>query len=353
MNPTGNPDQGGDWVLESDGVDARVVYFDEERIEEFEGVLLPPVLTGGSTHYYTEGDGTLIIDPTVQVADPDSANLVSARVTISSGYEDTEDVLDYGGTTFSSIWDPGVGRLMLMGSAPVSAYQSALRTVTYENINTFDPTATAKSIEMVVNDGVDDSTFGAVSDIIVIPVNDPPVITVSGTLEYTAGGGAVVLESGISVSDVDSEEIMAATVAIANYIVGEDHLDFPGYPNIVGTFDTAAGIMTLQVTSSITVDNFEAALASITYENPSTNPSTAQRTVTWTVNDGMDDSAAETTTIYFTRAPEVTAGNLMSYTEEDGQILIDPGIFWRMLTAPCSREQPLLWLKGTVLERMY
>ena len=53
---------------------------------------------------------------------------------------------------------------------------------------------------------------------------------------------------------------------------------------IVGTWVPASGTLTLTGVSSWA--NYQAALQSITYANTSDNPSTAPRTVTFTVNDG-------------------------------------------------------------------
>ena len=46
----------------------------------------------------------------------------------------------------------------------------------------------------------------------------------------------------------------------------------------------------MTLTGSDTLANYEAALRSITYQNTSDDPSTATRTVSFTVNDGDDDS---------------------------------------------------------------
>ena len=84
--------------------------------------------------------------------------------------------------------------------------------------------------------------------------------------------------------------------------------------------------MTLQGTT--TVANYQAAMATITYENSSMAPDTTPRQVTWVVNDGMSDSAAETTTINIVSvnaAPVITAGGTLGYTEGDGTVTVEAG----------------------------
>ena len=64
-NPTGNIQYGGDWVLESDGVDVAKVYFSEPALDNFTGLLVnsPPVLSlshdAGSLDPTFSGDGKL------------------------------------------------------------------------------------------------------------------------------------------------------------------------------------------------------------------------------------------------------------------------------------------------------
>ena len=63
---------------------------------------------------------------------------------------------------------------------------------------------------------------------------------------------------------------------------------------ISGNFDPPT---VLTLTGSATKAQYEAALESVTYNNTSGNPNTANRTVSWVVNDGDTNSAAVTSTI--------------------------------------------------------
>jgi len=133
----------------------------------------------------------------------------------------------------------------------------------------------------------------------VTAVNDAPVLGgAGGTLAYSAGDGPQVIDSSLTLSDVDDTNIESATVSIsANYVNGEDVLAFADTPNITGSWNAATGVLTLSGTD--TLANYRAALESITYENTSATPSTADRTITWLVNDGDDDSAPVTSTVVF------------------------------------------------------
>ncbi len=127
--------------------------------------------------------------------------------------------------------------------------------------------------------------------IAVTAVNDAPVeSTIEGTnLAYTENDAATQITNTISIADLDDTNIESATIQITgNYANGEDLLAFSNTPNITGSWDAVTGTLTL--TGSDTLANYEAALRGVTYENTSDYPSTATRTVSFTVNDGDNDS---------------------------------------------------------------
>jgi hypothetical protein len=116
-------------------------------------------------------------------------------------------------------------------------------------------------------------------------VNDAPVAEASGTLAYTENQAATAVASALTLSDVDSSSLTGATVQISGgYQSGADALAFTTQNGITGSWNATTGTLTL--TGTATVDNYQAALRSITYANSSDNPSTADRTVSFQVNDG-------------------------------------------------------------------
>ncbi len=146
---------------------------------------------------------------------------------------------------------------------------------------------------MVAQDNLGaESTGDVTAQVSVTPVNDAPLVVVTaGSLAYTEGDGAVVVNDSVGITDVDDTNLESATVAIsANYVNGEDTLSFTDQNGITGSWDSGTGVLTLTGTSSVA--NYQAALQSITYTNSSDNPNTATRTVSFTVNDGQDDSAS-------------------------------------------------------------
>ncbi|HEV7487903.1 MAG TPA: Ig-like domain-containing protein [Thermoanaerobaculia bacterium] len=176
----------------------------------------------------------------------------------------------------------------------------------------------------------DGTTFSNISTvtITITAVNDAPVVTAGGTLTFTEGDPATVIDNSITISDNDSPNLTGATVAITgNYATGQDVLGFTNTANITGTFNAGTGVLTL--TGTDTVANYQAALRSVTFNNTSTNPSTLQRTVTWQVDDGggvNNLSAPVTSTINVVStnsAPVLANGSTLTYTENDPATVIN------------------------------
>ncbi len=134
------------------------------------------------------------------------------------------------------------------------------------------------------NGGID-----SISQFILItvdPLNDAPTVTTTGTqLGYTENDGAVVIDSGLTLADVDSTDLTGATVRIASgFSNSEDVLAFTDQLGITGSYTAATGILTLSGTASVA--DYQTALRSVTYENTSELPSTTNRVISFQVDDG-------------------------------------------------------------------
>jgi len=143
------------------------------------------------------------------------------------------------------------------------------------------------------------NTFGAEQSVSTVHVttdaaNDAPTITPTvADLAYTENDGAVAVDGGITVADVDDTNLESATAQITgNYVSSEDTLSFTDQNGITGTWTAATGTLTL--TGSATKANYQTALQSITYTNSSDDPDTSTRTISFTINDGARDSTIGT-----------------------------------------------------------
>jgi len=257
----------------------------------------PSVLASieGGNLDFTEGDSPTVITSTIAISDIDNTLLDSAKVTISSNYLDSEDELafvDAGGITGS--WNSTTGVLSLSGNATLTQYQTALRSVTYENTNAVNPNTAVRQIDFLVYDW-DDPSNTISRNLNIVTVNSSPTLSgISGApLSYTEGTGAVSAPFPVSITDVDDNNMESATIAITNnYFSSEDELGFVDAGGISGSWNSGSGVLTL--TGSASISQYETALANVSYENLSSDPIEITRTFSFTVNDGDNNSNTQT-----------------------------------------------------------
>ena len=124
----------------------------------------------------------------------------------------------------------------------------------------------------------------------------PPVLAASGGTTAHTENVPVVVDSGITVTDVDDTNMESGTVTVGTgYTAGQDVLAFTNQNGITGSWSAP----TLTLTGSATKANWQTALRSITYNNTSDTPNTGNRTINFVVNDGNSDSntAAKTVSV--------------------------------------------------------
>ncbi len=260
-------------------------------------IILPntPPLLGGTTPDVTYSTTPVILANSITVSDSDDVNLEGATIAITTGLVTTEDQLlftNQNGITGS--YNASTGVLTLTGTSSVSNYETALRSIQYNNTAAL-PNTTNREVTISVSDGSDSSNPVAITILIVPPVNVAPVLGGS-TPGVTFSTGAVVVASAVSVSDSDDTNLEGAIIAItAGLAPSEDQLLFTNQNGITGNYNAISGILTLSGSSSIA--NYQTAIRSVQYNNTATTPNTTNRSVTLSVTDGTDSSNSLTVTI--------------------------------------------------------
>lgn len=149
------------------------------------------------------------------------------------------------------------------------------------------------------------SSTTAIAVVEVTPVNDAPVATLPTTASgFTENGTPDALFSTLTLNDIDNAQLSGATVTIASPVAG-DVLNFTTQNGISGTY--SAGVLTLS--GSASVADYQAALRSVTFSNPSETLTNGSRTISLSVNDGQLNSTAVTATVTVTGvndAPTIT-----------------------------------------------
>lgn len=282
-----------------------------------EGAAAPPAVTTTVTALgYTENAAATAVDPGLAINEPEADDILGATVRIVGNYQSGEDVLAFTDQLgINGAWNPGTGILTLSGTTTAAGYETALRTVTYQNTSDA-PDPSTRTVQIVVTDANSESG-SATRDIVVTAVDDPlDVTTTGGSLAYSEGAAATAVDTGITVVDLD-HDVTGATVRITgNYVNGEDVLAFTNQLGISGSWDAGTGTLTL--TGTTTPAGYQTALRTVTYANAGENPSTLPRSVTFTVTTpGNSDNGVRVIAISAVNdAPD--AGGATTVTDPGG-----------------------------------
>jgi large repetitive protein len=290
-------------------------------------VHVAPVVTAGATATFTGGGSAVPLDGALSVNDVDSGGTL-AGATVSIGSFISGDTLNFTNQNgITSSYNAATGILVLSGTTSAGNYQTALDSITYSFKANGDPTGggshTARTISWSVTDGSTSNGNSNTATSTLDTVHVAPTVSAGATVFYETGtSAAVVLDSTLTVSDVDSGgNLSSATVSIGNgFDSGHDVLNFTNQNNITGSYDSSTGILTL--TGSDTIADYRAALESVSFSTSST--SLLPRTIDWVANDGS--STAATSTVEVINGPQVTAGATVTYTQGGGAVALDPAL---------------------------
>jgi large repetitive protein len=302
-------------------------------VNDVTAFLLPPVLTAAPVVTTSAGatahtQGTpVIVDGGITVTDADNANLFSATISITGNFQSAEDVLqftDQNGITGS--YNPATGVLTLSGSSTVANYQTALRSISYNNTAVI-PNTSNRTISFRTNDGAVNSNI-ATKTVTVTALNPAPVVTTSGGNTSFIQGTPVVVDGSITVTDANNANLVSSTVSITGgFQSSEDVLQFTNQNGITGNYNSSTGVLTLS--GSATVADYQTALRSITYNNTSATPNTANRTISFVVNDGTVSSNTATKTVTITAtnaAPVITSSAGITAHTQGTPVIVDGAI---------------------------
>ncbi len=203
-------------------------------------------------------------------------------------------------------------------SATPAAVQALSRNILFSNTDA-DPSTATRTINFVVNDG-DGGSDNASKSVTLSGVNAAPVLTLSTeAVTYAENAVAVVISSGATVTDTDSPNFNGGnvTVTITANGTADDRLEIltTGTVTIsgsnvlvggvtVGTFVGGTGTTPLVITlnAEATLARVQTLLQNITFRTVTENPSTAARTIQFSVTDSGDanaqtDTAAKTVNV--------------------------------------------------------
>ena len=228
--------------------------------------------------------------------------------------------------------------MTLSGSYSKADYANAIELVQFEN-TTHSPSTTARTINVVVNDGASNSAT-AVTTINVTAVNDLPTVDLDGSVAgtgyavtYTENGAAVAIaDTDLAIGDADNATLTGATITLTNAQTG-DVLAAGSMPAGI-TASVVGNVVTLSGSASLA--DYQTAIRAITFSSASEDPNTAVRAITVQVTDGTAPSASAVTSISINLAPDPVndtastnedtsvSGNVLSNDSDQGTTPITP-----------------------------
>ncbi len=332
---------------------------------------------------YGEGNGAVIIEQgsDAAVADVDSAdfNTGTLTVSISANRDSAEDELainnvgveageigvsgsnvTYGGTTIGT-FTGGTGTddlvVTLNANATPTETSALIQNITYENTDTNDPTANARTVDFVLTDGDTGTSATSSTTVTVSKVNDGPTLAgLDATPGFTENGSAVVLDGDATISDAEldaADSYDGATLTLVNDGGASSDDVFAESGNLgtltesstftlsattVGTVtQNSGGTLILTFNANATSAAVDEILQSVTYSNSNEDPPTSAQ-INFTFNDmnsgtqgtggALSDSGSVTVTITPINDIPVISNldtDALAYDEGDGAQIIDQG----------------------------
>ena len=199
---------------------------------------------------FTEGGSAVYIgDTDIAITDADSTTIQSATITITD--KEAGDLLTVGtlpGGITASAYDPATGIIVLSGSATLAEYQDAIGVIQYSNDGS--TVATSRSIDVVVNDGANDSAV-ATTDVTIVTI---PTVSITDVSVQEPASGTVTLTFTVSIDETlanpltfDYNTVDVSALAGADYVAVTN----------TGTITAGATSTTISVTINSDSDVFE------------------------------------------------------------------------------------------------
>ncbi len=256
---------------------------------------------------YIEGVGPLPVASNITIMDNDHLDLAQFTVVITNPLDMPNEILSVNisdDINITSSYSPEEGLLTLSGNVSLEEYQTVLRTITYENVEADPgfPDTDPRMIEFVAFDG---QNYSSPVQVLLTfeSVNDAPIFDLNGggeegsnyTTSFTEEGGPVMLTTPDAVLfDIDNTSLAYVRITITNLRDGSNE-QLSVSRNLSDMFDLAfisydstSGV--LMVAGLDATENFEAAVASVTYNNLADEPDYTTRLVSFVASDGLLES---------------------------------------------------------------
>lgn len=327
-----------------------------------------------SVGFDIEGDNdapTITLTEPMGVQEDIPANISSSIVVddIDAGSGNLRMTLqaDHGVFRASGVTTSGVDVEPLVLTGTLAALNSAV--ITYTSDLNFNGTETLRvTVNDLGNTPGDAQVTGPQSiTFTVTAVNDAPILDLNGggdgidhIVSFAEGEAPKALSQGAAITDVDSTQILSATVVLSNRLDGSDEslLVFGGLPSgISATPSSTSGTYTLSFTGSANLNNYASAMGQVRYNNASENPNQTTRIVEFRIQDAggavNSPSAFATVNVTALNDPPVLTVVTPTGVEEETAIdfsqfitVTDPDVGSENMTMAVTVTQGILNVSG-------
>ena len=240
----------------------------------------------------------------------------SGSLTITLTASSTLTLSSIAGLTFT-VGDGAADHTMTF-SGSLDNINAALTNITYTSSADFAGTG---HVAYIISDAVE--TINGSFSVTVTAVNDAPVVVVTtANLSFTENQTPKVIDSELTVSDVDSADLTRATVTIAAGFQSGDTLTIDGSTSgfvVVGghtmQFSYDGNTHELSLSGTATPADYQAVLRTVSFSNIGVDVANSTRTIEFQVDDGSaENHASQVATASITvgavnTAPDTNAGS--------------------------------------------
>ncbi|KAI6650765.1 protocadherin Fat 4-like [Oopsacas minuta] len=261
---------------------------------------------------YSEGDPAIILSDEVSIIDNDDDTLSWARVEIRNRLDGENELLigpsvEVEGIEVTTDFNSITGVLLLSGVAPLIIYENLISQIRYENIGR-NSTDGIREVQYFVNDGKNDSNPASIF-ILYNSINNRPIIDLNGNLPglnfeisfiEDTHTSILAVSPNLMIIDIDSPTLSWAQVVLKNPLAPVEYLSVSTENSqLISTYDNATYVLTISPysLSQTSISEFVTVLRTVTYNNPSEEPTPISRTICFTVSDGQLESSASNTSI--------------------------------------------------------
>lgn len=291
----------------------------------------PPVIAGFSgTTAYTEGDSPAPVAPAATVADDDSPNFASGKLTVAISANASKDDrltinnqgtdagqvgvsgknVTYGGTVIGTFTGGSGSKALAVtfnASATATAVTAVLQNVAFANISA-NPSTALRTLKATMTDGDGGTSAPVFQSVSVTAVNSNPALGgFNSTVTYTSNGPAVLAAPSATVADPDSLDFAGGALTVqlttnsestdvlsirnqgtAKGMIGFDGTTVTFGGKAIGTASggTAGDPLVITLNANADAAAAEALLRNITFASTSPAPSTLPRTLVVSITDG-------------------------------------------------------------------